>query len=65
MQNKLYMLKRRLKKHNLGRGAKYTRGHKWKILYFETLNSKSRAMKREYELKKNRSFRNKIKKNLI
>ena len=50
-------LKRRLLKHNLGVGAKFTRGRKWKILYSESLNSKSEAMKREYQLKKNRKLR--------
>ena len=46
-------LKKRLSKHNLGLGAKFTRGRKWKILYSESLHSKSDAMKREYKLKKN------------
>ena len=50
-------LKKRLSKHNLGIGAKFTRGRKWKILYSESLYSKSDAMKREYQLKKNNKFR--------
>ena len=53
-------LKRRLLKHNLGVGAKFTRGRKWKILYSESLNSKSEAMKREYQLKRNRKLRLKL-----
>ena len=28
-------LKKRLKLHNQGRGAKFTRGRKWKIIYKE------------------------------
>ena len=50
-------LKRRLLKHNLGVGAKFTRGRKWRIIYSESLNSKSEAMKREYQLKRNRKLR--------
>jgi len=50
-------LEKRLYKHNLGLGAKFTRGRKWKILYSERLNSKKKAMSREYQLKKNRKFR--------
>ena len=50
-------LKKRLLKHNLGIGAKFTRGRKWKLLYSESLNSKSNAMKREYQLKKNFKLR--------
>ena len=50
-------LKKRLTKHNLGIGAKSTRGRKWRILYSESVNSKSLAMKREYQLKKNRKLR--------
>ena len=54
-------LNNRLKKHNLGIGAKSTRGRKWKIIYHETLNSKKKAMRREYYLKKNRILRKKLK----
>ena len=55
-------LKKRLKQHNDGNGAKFTRGRKWKLIYFEILNNKKDALKREYELKKNRRLRNYIKK---
>ena len=50
-------LKKRLSKHNLGTGAKFTRGRKWKILYCESLRTKSDAMKREYQLKKDSKLR--------
>ena len=53
-------LKKRLTKHNLGKGAKFTRGRKWKILYSISLNSKKEAMKKEYQLKKNTKFRSLI-----
>ena len=55
-------LKKRLKLHNYGKGAKYTRGKKWKILYSETYKSKNYAMSREYSIKKNFKFRNELKK---
>ena len=51
-------LENRLKLHNISRGAKYTRGRKWSVFYREIYNSKSKAMTREYELKKDRKFRN-------
>jgi len=54
-------LKKRLKEHNEGKGAKFTRGRKWKLIYYEVANNKSSALKREYELKKNRKLRNFIK----
>ena len=46
-------LKRRLAAHNSGkRGAKYTRARRpVELVYFEELDSKSSAMKREYEIK--------------
>ena len=50
-------LRNRLLKHNLGKGAKFTRGRKWKILYSEILNSKSEALKKEYKIKKNKKLR--------
>ncbi|TYB32107.1 MAG: GIY-YIG nuclease family protein [Candidatus Mcinerneyibacterium aminivorans] len=46
-------LKRRLNEHNKEKGAKYTRGRTpVKLVYYEKLNSKSRALKREHEIKK-------------
>ena len=53
-------LKNRLFKHNIGKGAKATRGREWKIIYFEKLKSKRGAMKREYFLKKNKKLREKF-----
>ena len=51
-------LKNRLNLHNNSRAAKYTRGKKWIVFHKEIYNSKSKAMSREYELKKDRKFRN-------
>ena len=46
-------IKNRLKLHNLSKGAKFTRGRKWKLIYKKKYNSKSLAMINEYKLKKN------------
>jgi len=54
-------LKRRLNLHNSGKGAKFTRGRRWKIIYTEKCDTKSEAKSREYYIKKNRKFRNLIK----
>ena len=54
-------LKNRIKLHNLGKGAKFTRGRKWKLIYKEKFRSKNKAISREYYIKKNRGLRNKLK----
>ena len=54
-------LEKRLQLHNSGNGAKFTRGRKWKLIYKECYETKSKALSREYHLKKNRVLRNKIK----
>ena len=54
-------LKKRINLHNNNKGAKFTRGRKWKLIYKEKLNSKKEAISREYYIKKNRVLRNKIK----
>jgi len=51
----------RIKSHNTGKGAKFTRGRQWKLLYHEKYQTKKEAMVREVYLKKNRKFRNYIK----
>mgnify|MGYP006150430479 CR=1 FL=1 len=58
-------IKKRLSLHNSGKGAKFTRGRKWKLIYKEKLSSKSKAISREYYIKKNRILRNNIKKKNI
>ena len=58
-------LKSRLNLHNKGKGAKFTRGRKWKLIYKESFKSKNKAISREYYIKKNRTLRNKIKNNNI
>ena len=56
-------LKKRIKLHNSGKGAKFTRGRKWLLIYKEKYKSKKEAISREYYIKKNRSLRKKIKEN--
>jgi putative endonuclease len=57
-------LKKRLSLHNKGKGAKFTKGRLWKIIYSENFKTKGEALSREYYIKKNRKFRNLIKKNI-
>jgi putative endonuclease len=54
-------LKKRINLHNTGKGAKFTRGRFWVLIYKEKFKSKKEAISREYYIKKNRSLRNKIK----
>ena len=54
-------LKKRIDLHNNNKGAKFTRGRKWKLIYKEKFNSKKEAISREYYIKKNRTLRNRIK----
>ena len=54
-------IKKRISLHNSGKGAKFTRGRKWKLIYKEKFFSKNKAISREYYIKKNRTLRNQIK----
>ncbi len=58
-------LPNRLKLHNLGKGAKFTKGNFWKVIYKKKYKNKSLAMTNEYLLKKNYKLRNNIKKKYI
>ena len=58
-------LKGRIKLHNKSKGAKFTRGNKWILVYFKCFSTKSKAMKEEYKLKKNYKLRSKIKNNYL
>tara|TARA_Y100000022_G_scaffold185479_1_gene181314 strand:- start:585 stop:818 length:234 start_codon:yes stop_codon:yes gene_type:complete len=50
-------LKKRIILHNSNRGAKSTKGHKWKLIYKKKFSSKSEAMSYEYKLKHDRNKR--------
>ena len=60
--NKTYVgytnnIKNRLIKHNTGKGAKSTKGHKWILIYKKRFKTKNEAMSFEYKLKKNKKKR--------
>ena len=57
-------LEKRIFLHNASRGAKFTRGRKWKLVYYKKYNSKIIAMREEYKLKKNYILRKRIVKGL-
>ena len=52
---------KRLIKHNSSKGAKFTKGKKWILIYKKKHLDKSSAMKDEYKFKRNYNLRNKIK----
>ena len=54
-------LQKRILLHNSGKGAKFTRGRKWILIYKEKFKSKREAIYREYYIKNNRLIRKKIK----
>ena len=58
-------LKKRLNLHNSGKGAKFTKGRIWKIMYYEKYSTKSEAILRECYIKKNRKLRNTIINNIL
>ena len=51
----------RLKLHNTSKGAKFTRGRIWNIIYKKRYRNKSIAMQNEYKIKHNLKLRAKIK----
>ena len=50
----------RLHLHNNSKGAKFTRGRMWKIVYLKKYRTKVMAMKEEYKLKKNYKLRKEL-----
>ena len=58
-------LTKRINLHNSGKGAKFTRGRKWALIYKEKFNSKKEAISREYYIKNNKTIRKKIKKEYL
>ena len=54
-------IKKRIILHNSSRGAKFTKGKQWFLLYKKSYKSKSKAMSEEYKLKKDRKKRNTLK----
>jgi putative endonuclease len=58
-------LKKRVLLHNNSKGAKFTRGKFWILIYKKKYKTKSIAMIEEYKLKKNYKKRNLIKSNYL
>ena len=58
-------IRKRIKAHNASKGAKFTRGSQWKLLYKEKFETKSEAMKREIQLKKDTKFRSHLRQNVL
>ena len=56
-------LKQRILHHNSNKGAKFTKGKKWKLIYSKKFISKTKAMSYEYLLKNDKLKRDKIYKN--
>ena len=57
-------LDKRVAAHNSGTGARSTRGRQWILLYAESYRTRSEAMSREWHLKRERTFRARLKSNL-
>jgi len=56
---------KRISLHNSSKGAKFTKGKSWKVIYSKKYSNKVDAMKYEYKLKKNYKLRSKIKLDFI
>ena len=58
-------ISKRIKLHNSGKGAKFTKGNYWELIYKKRYKNKSIAMKQEYLLKKNYKLRKIIKQKFL
>ena len=58
-------ISKRIKLHNSNKGAKFTKGNHWELIYKKRYKNKSTAMKQEYLLKKNYKLRKLIKQKYI
>jgi len=58
-------IKKRINLHNCSKGAKFTKGRKWFLIYKKRFNNKVDAMRYEYFLKKNYKLRKNIKLNFL
>ena len=50
-------IKNRLKNHNNNKGAKFTKGNKWKVIFKKKFLTKTKAMSYEYILKHDKKKR--------
>ena len=58
-------IKKRINLHNSSKGAKFTKGRKWFLIYKKKFNNKIDAMRYEYILKKDYKLRKSIKLNFL
>ena len=58
-------LSKRLNLHNSSKGAKFTKGKKWVVIYYKKYKTKKNAMKEEYKLKKNLKFKKYLKEKYV
>ncbi len=58
-------IEKRINAHNSSKGAKFTKGRKWKLVFKKKFKTKSEAMKAEAKIKKDKKFRSKIKNKFI
>ena len=54
-------IQKRLLLHNTSKGAKFTRGRKWILIYKKKYKSKTEALKNEYKIKNDKKNRDLIK----
>ena len=52
---------KRINLHNSSKGAKFTKGRKWSLIFQKKFPTKAIAMKEEYKLKKNYKLRRYLK----
>ena len=58
-------IEKRINAHNSSKGAKFTKGRKWTLVFKKRFKTKSEAMKAEIKIKKDRIFRNQTKNKFI
>ena len=58
-------IEKRLQLHNSSKGAKFTKGNNWLLIYKKIYKSRKSAMAAEYLLKKNHKLRSEIKKRYL
>jgi len=51
---------RRLAQHNAGKGARFTRGRTWMLLHWERCASRGQALRREWQVKRDRALRKRL-----
>ncbi len=58
-------INKRMVLHNTSKGAKFTKGNQWKLIFKKKYLTKSKALKEEYKLKKNYKLRKFLKQKYI